>query len=128
MQQNEKFTSSVTMKDGTTHDIQVTRTDIELYLADHNKAKLICPDDDELFARYLHVYTYDYNKSHPKPKSSKRGGFREGAGRKPKAGGSFHHGFRFSKRVHDILEEHRYDMTDFVERAIIFYYKRECLK
>lgn len=108
------------MKDGTTQKLSITRAEVESWLIDHNKAKLIHPDSDELLARFCHCYQLDYNKSHPKPKST-RGGKREGAGRKGKTGGSYHHGFRFRKQVHDILEEHNDDMTAFVEAAIIAY-------
>ena len=120
MTKDKIFTKSIPMKDGTTQDVSVTRADIEWWLTEHSLTKLISPDDDILFSNFIHAFEKDYNKSHPKPKS-KRGGVREGAGRKAKAGGSFHHGFRFNKKVHDILEEHLDDMTNFVENAIIAY-------
>ena len=120
MEQNGTFAATITMKDGTEQTVEVKRGDMEDWLTEHGKAKYICPDDNELFERYKHLYERDYNKTHPKP-AGQHGGARPNAGRKGKAGGSFHHGFRFSAKVHDILLSHREDMTGFVESAIIAY-------
>lgn len=120
MEQLEVYKLSIPMKDGTTQKLSVNRNDMEYWLAEHNKKQLISNDDDILLANYAKAYQLDYNREHPKPKGQ-RGGARENAGRKGKNGGSFHHGFRFSAKVHDILEEHREDMTGFVESAILAY-------
>ena len=120
MKKTEVFNLSIPMKDGSTQKFSVTRNDIEDWLTEHNLTKLFDSDDDRLLSNYAVAYQKDYNKAHPKPKG-KRGGAREGAGRKGKSGGSFHHGFRFSAKVHNILEEHREDMTGFVESAILAY-------
>ena len=118
--EQEVFNLSIPMKDGTTQKLSVTRNDIEYWLTEHELTKLIDSDDERLTSNFCVAYQKDYNKTHPKPKGQ-RGGAREGAGRKGKNGGSFHHGFRFSSKVHDILEEHREDMTGFVESAILAY-------
>ena len=120
MEQAEVFNLSIPMKDGSVHKISVTRNDIEDWLTEHKLAKLIDSDNDRLLSNYAVAYKKDYNQTHPKPKGT-RGGAREGAGRKGKSGGSFHHGFRFSQKVHEILLEHSGDMTSFVETAILAY-------
>mgnify|MGYP006916049848 FL=1 len=116
----EVYNLTIPMKDGTTHHLSVTRYDIEDWLTEHDLTKLLDSDDNRLLSNYAKAYKNDYNKTHPKPKGQ-RGGAREGAGRKAKSGGSFHHGFRFSARVHNILLEHAEDMTGFVETAILAY-------
>lgn len=124
MDEIKTFTRSILMRDKTTQEITATRYEMAKYLLEHKKERMICDDDEELFNRYCRVQEYEYNKTHPKPKG-KLGGKREGAGRKPKAGGTFRHGFRFSKKVHDILMEHSDNTTAYVEKAILFYEGRE---
>ena len=118
------FKKQITAPDGTTEVVETTPAQMTTYLIEHGKAKMVCTDAQELFDRYIHVYEREFVKAHPKPKG-KRGGIREGAGRKAKEGGTFRHGFRFSKKVHDIIEEHADDRAGFVERAIIFYARRD---
>ena len=118
--EKEVFNLSIPMKDGTTHKLSVTRYDMEDWLKERCLTRLLDSDDNRLLSNYARAYKNDYNKTHPKPKGQ-RGGVREGAGRKAKNGGSFHHGFRFSAKVHNILLEHADDMTGYVESAILAY-------
>lgn len=120
MEQLEVYNLSIPMKDGTTQKLSVNRNDVEHWLTEHGLTKLIDANDDRLLSNFCVAYQKDYNREHPKPKG-KIGGARPNAGRKGKSGGSFHHGFRFSLKVHNILEEHHEDMTSFVESAILAY-------
>ena len=120
--EQEIFNLSIPMKDGTTQKLSVTRNDIEYWLTEHNLNKLFDDDDDRLLSNYAVAYKNDYNKTHPKPKGQ-RGGARAGAGRKPKEGGTFRHGFRFCREVHDILEKHADEKTAYVEKAIRAYHR-----
>jgi len=120
--EQQVFHLSIPMKDGTTQKFSVNRNDIEYWLTEHNLPRLIDADDEKLVSNYKHAYQMEYNSEHPKP-MSKRGGARQGAGRKAKGdNGTLRVGFRCSQDVYDILQQ-QIDMTAYIESAIRAYHR-----
>ena len=129
-----KFHSVLDFKDGTRHAIDMTREEIEQFLRDNKQARAIESDDDKLIANYFALAERLHNKEVKAQKEAEReasgiprtlGGKRKGAGRKPKGGDeTLRYSWRVSRDVWNIL--HRQDnKTDYIERAIRFYHKRE---
>ena len=129
-----KFRSVQNFKDGTPFSFNLTREEIEHFLRENNKAKAIDSDDDKLIANYFALAERLHNREVKAQKEAEReasgiprtlGGKREGAGRKPKGGDEkLRYSWRCSRDVWDILQRQP-NKTDYIERAIRFYHKRE---
>ncbi len=120
--EQEVFNLSIPMRDKSVQKLSVTRSDICQWLTEHGRTKLICPDMDELLARFAHAYKLDYNKSLPPKPVGTHGGARPNAGRKPKGGeaGALRYSWRVSRDVWEILQLQD-NKTAFIENAIRAY-------
>lgn len=129
-----KFRSVQNFKDGTPFSFNLTREEIEQFLRDNGKPKAIDKDDDKLIANYFALAERIHNREVKAQKEAEReasgiprtlGGKREGAGRKPKGGDEkLRYSWRVSRDVWNILQRQE-NKTDYIERAIRFYHKRE---
>lgn len=131
------FRGSTTFGDGYEFTFDITREEIVRFLLDHKKGRLVYDkkngntllSDNKLITNYCEQYERVRTLERRKENPSQRGGYREGAGRKPKDKAATQHiTVRVRKDLLEVINSYYENKrSDFIQRAIKNQLKRDGL-